>query len=202
MPSAIYTKQEKDKSPSLSKSKTAMGEERDARYEYLSSLSAAADELNNKDDYERALAEVIGNSMDGIETVDELNQEETRNNDYYLSSSHLQPASEKQINELKKELKKIGNKRAIAIASKLSTGSEVQDEDLKQCEKIIVKIDIELNRLSKTRNTISSKANTKKGDSATSGGGVSNIPKNGSSVLIEDGNTTYPMDILKEKQFT
>ena len=90
----------------------------------------------------------------------------------------LVPISESEISELKKQLKRIANKRAIAIASKLSSGADGQDEALKAAEKLSTKIDMEMQRLS---------GSTKQ----SSGNSVS-------SMLVESG-AMHSKDELKEK---
>jgi len=58
----------------------------------------------------------------------------------------VQPVSQSEINELKKEITRISNKRAMLIAARLSGSG--QDKDLKEAEKNVSQADAELARIS------------------------------------------------------
>jgi len=100
----------------------------------------------------------------------------------------LIPVSEKEISELKGQLKRISTKRAVAIANRLSAGSEQQDEELKKAEKLNLRIDAELQRVG----SLGLK-------SAKQQGFVNINHSNVSSVLIESGNTMFSVESLKSK---
>lgn len=100
----------------------------------------------------------------------------------------LVPVSEKEISELKSQLKRISTKRAVAIANRLSAGSEQQDEELKQAEKLNLRIEAELQRVGSLALR-----------SAKQQGMVNINHNNVSSVLIDSGNAMFTVESLKAK---
>ena len=102
----------------------------------------------------------------------------------------LIPISEREISELKKELKRIANRRAIEIASKLSADSEKQDTELKLSEKMLIKIDLELQRLNGVANN---------GTVSTKQTGFVNINNNNTSSMLIDGGKMYTSDYLRNQ---
>jgi hypothetical protein len=100
----------------------------------------------------------------------------------------LVPVSEKEISELKSQLKRISTKRAVAIANRLSAGSEQQDEELRKAEKLNTRIDTELQRVGQL------------GLKGAKQQGFVNINHNNvSSVLVDSGNTMFTVEALKSK---
>ena len=82
-------------------------------------------------------------SLDSVEIKVETRNKEQNEED---NTEEEQPVSQSEINELKKEITRISNKRAMLIAAKLSGSG--QDQSLKDCEKTVSQADAELARLS------------------------------------------------------
>ena len=146
--------------------------------------------------YEQALADVVGEEKFQIleEPVVVVSNPNEMN---------IQTVTEAQISELKNRLKKIGNRRAMAIASRLSSGGDIQDRRLKETEKHSTKIDIEIKRIE----NISARSTAISNTSTKNGVGKKNNkidPKlqadlhNATSMLVDNGMITYPINELKE----
>ena len=101
----------------------------------------------------------------------------------------LVPISEREISELKKELKRIANRRAIEIASKLSADSDRQDSELRASEKLVIKIDLELQRLSG--------GGGGGGGASSKQSGFANINNNNASSMLIDGGKMYTGDYIR-----
>lgn len=146
--------------------------------------------------FEQALADVVG------EEQFEILEEPIISNP---SEMNIETVTEAQISDLKNRLKKIGNRRAMAIASKLSSGGNHQDQRLREAEKHLTKIDIEIKRIENisARSTAVSNSNTSsKGTSKMKNNKVNPSLQadlhNATSMLVDSGMVTYPIAELKE----
>ena len=104
--------------------------------DFSNDLSIPVNAINNDISVESKIS--IETSINSIEDKDEDEDEEQKEDE--------QPLSQAQISQIKRDLKRISNKRAMLIAGRLSGIG--QDSDLKEREKVLTQADAEIARLS------------------------------------------------------